>query len=76
MQIVTSVEAQNNFGRLMNTIPREPVIITKHGKKYAIVLPYDEVVEFGEMDINELSKEARKMYDESKKLDKSAFINF
>jgi prevent-host-death family protein len=76
MQIITSVEAQNNFGKLMNTIPREPVIITKHGKNYAIVLPYEEPVEFGEIDLKDLSKETRDMYERSLKLDKSAFINF
>jgi hypothetical protein len=46
----------------MNTIPREPVIITRHGKNYAIVLPYDEPVEFGEIDLKDLSKETRDMY--------------
>ena len=47
MQTVTSVQAQNNFWQLMNTIPREPVIITKHGRNYAMVIQYEEPIEFG-----------------------------
>lgn len=76
MQTITSVEAQNNFGRLMNTIPREPVIITKHGKNYAMVIQYEEPVEFGEIAISELSSEAQESLIKAKKLQKSAFINY
>lgn len=76
MQTITSVEAQNNFGRLMNTIPREPVIITKHGKNYAMVIQYEEPVEFGEIAISELSSETQESLIKAKKLQKSAFINY
>lgn len=76
MKIITSVEAQNNFGRLMNTIPREPVVITKHGKNYAIMLQYDEPVEFGVTEIDTLSSETRTSYEQAKWLARSAFINY
>jgi PHD/YefM family antitoxin component YafN of YafNO toxin-antitoxin module len=46
----------------MNTIPREPVVITKHGRKHAIVLPYEEAIELGEMSIDSLSKETQEQY--------------
>jgi prevent-host-death family protein len=46
MKTVTSVEAQNNFGRLMNTVPSEPVVITRHGRNYAMVIRYEDPVEF------------------------------
>ncbi len=76
MQTITSVEAQNNFGRLMNTVPREPVIITKHGKNYAMVIQYEEPIEFGEVSISDLSPETRSSLAKAKTLPKSAFINY
>lgn len=42
MITVTSVEAQNRFGQLLDTILREPVSITRHGRAAAfIVSPLD-----------------------------------
>ncbi|HSV53909.1 MAG TPA: type II toxin-antitoxin system Phd/YefM family antitoxin [Burkholderiaceae bacterium] len=42
MITVTSVEAQNRFGQLLDTAQREPVIITRHGRAAAfIVSPQD-----------------------------------
>lgn len=76
MQTITSVEAQNNFGRLMNTIPREPVVITKHGKSYAMVIQYEDPVEFWEVAISNLSPETQVSLATAKKLPKSAFINY
>ena len=42
MITVTSVEAQNRFGQLLDTVQREPVTITRHGRTAAfIVSPRD-----------------------------------
>ena len=42
MIIVTSVEAQNRFGQLLDTVQREPVTITRHGRTAAfMVSPQD-----------------------------------
>jgi prevent-host-death family protein len=39
---VTSVEAQNGFGRLIDTVQREPVTVTRHGRPAAfLVSPRD-----------------------------------
>ena len=39
---VTSVEAQNNFGKLLDSAQREPVVVTRHGRPAAfIVSPQD-----------------------------------
>lgn len=39
---VTSVEAQNRFGQLIDTAQREPVTVTRHGRPAAfIVSPRD-----------------------------------
>ena len=42
MITVTSVEAQNRFGQLLDTVQREPVTITRHGRPAAfMVSPQD-----------------------------------
>jgi prevent-host-death family protein len=42
MITLTSVEAQNRFGHLLDTAQREPVAITRHGRPAAfIVSPKD-----------------------------------
>lgn len=42
MRIVTSVEAQNRFGQLLDTVQREPITITRHGRTAAfMVSPQD-----------------------------------
>ena len=42
MITVTSVEAQNRFGQLLDTVQREPVTITRHGRTAAfMVSPQD-----------------------------------
>ena len=34
----TSAEAQNQFGKLLDTVQREPVAITRHGRPAAYVI--------------------------------------
>lgn len=42
MITVTSVQAQNNFGKLLDSAQREPVVVTRHGRPAAfIVSPQD-----------------------------------
>ena len=38
MITVTSVEAQNRFGQLLDTVQREPVTITRHGRTAALIV--------------------------------------
>jgi len=39
---ISSVEAQNRFGKLLDTVQREPVSITRHGRPAAfLVSPKD-----------------------------------
>jgi len=38
MITVTSVEAQNRFGQLLDTVQREPVVITRHGRMVALMM--------------------------------------
>ena len=42
MITVTSVQAQNSFGKLIDSAQREPVVVTRHGRPAAfIVSPQD-----------------------------------
>jgi prevent-host-death family protein len=38
MITMTSAEAQNRFGQLLDTVQREPVAITRHGRPAAFVV--------------------------------------
>jgi prevent-host-death family protein len=38
MLTVSSAEAQNRFGQLLDTVQREPVAITRHGRPTAFVV--------------------------------------
>ncbi len=38
MVTMTSVEAQNSFGKLLDTVQREAVTITRHGRPTAFVV--------------------------------------
>ena len=38
MITVSSMEAQNRFGQLLDTVQREPVTITRHGRTAAFII--------------------------------------
>jgi prevent-host-death family protein len=42
---MTSVEAQNRFGQLLDTAQREPVAITRHGRPTAFIVSPREMEE-------------------------------
>lgn len=76
MATVTATEFQNNIGQVINTIPREPVIVTKHGKNYGVFIRYTDPVEFGYTEFDTLSVDSQEMYARWKGLEKSAFIDY
>lgn len=45
MITITSVEAQNRFGHLLDTAQREPVAITRHGRPTAFIVSPREMEE-------------------------------
>ena len=45
MRTVTSVEAQNRFGELIDSAQREPVTITRRGRPVAFVLSPEDMKE-------------------------------
>jgi antitoxin Phd len=42
---VTSVEAQNSFGKLLDTAQRDPVVITRHGRPAAFIVSPQDMAE-------------------------------
>jgi prevent-host-death family protein len=42
----TSAEAQNQFGQLLDTVQREPVAITRHGRPAAFILSAGDMEAF------------------------------
>lgn len=42
MQTMTSLEAQNQFGTLIDASQRQPVTVTRRGRPVAVVLSYEE----------------------------------
>ncbi|MES2634357.1 MAG: type II toxin-antitoxin system Phd/YefM family antitoxin [Pseudomonadota bacterium] len=51
MLTITSVEAQNNFGQLLDTAQREPITITRRGRPVAMLMAIDAFDErFGSRD--------------------------
>lgn len=45
MVTMTSVEAQNSFGKLLDTVQREAVAITRHGRPAAFVVSPQDMEE-------------------------------
>jgi len=42
MKHISSKDAKNGFGRLMDTARSEPVIVQKHGRPFVVVLSVEE----------------------------------
>lgn len=49
MATMTSVEAQNHFGQLLETAQRETVVITRHGRAAAFVISSAEMSDLVEL---------------------------
>ncbi len=45
MKTLTSVEAQSHFGELLDTVQREPIIITRHGRVAAYMVSAQDMEE-------------------------------
>lgn len=59
MITMTSVEAQNRFGHLLDTAQREPVAITRHGRPAAFIVSAQEMEEL----LNARRKRSRAVAD-------------
>ena len=55
MITLTSVEAQNRFGQLLDTVQREPVTITRHGRTAAFIVSPQDMLDLQAARQNRLS---------------------
>jgi prevent-host-death family protein len=62
MKTMTSVEAQNGFGKLLDTVQREAVAITRHGRPTAFVVSPQEMEEL--LDVRRRRSEAVADFEE------------
>ena len=46
MKVFAAVEAKNGFGRMIDIVQREPVVIEKKGRAVAVVLSMEEYTRF------------------------------
>jgi antitoxin Phd len=51
MLTMTSVEAQNRFGQLLDAAQREPIAITRHGRVVAFVISPQDMKELTDSSI-------------------------
>lgn len=64
MITVTSVEAQNRFGQLLDTVQREPVTITRHGRTAAFIVSPQDMQELQDVQNARLQRgTAREAFD-------------
>ena len=50
MKHISSKDAKNGFGRLLDTARAEPVTVQKHGRPFVVVLSVEEYERLKELD--------------------------
>lgn len=46
MLVLAAAEAKNSFGKMIDTVQREPITIEKKGRAVAVVLSMEEYIKF------------------------------
>lgn len=72
MITVTSMEAQNRFGQLLDTVQREPVTITRHGRTAAFMVSAQDMQDLQKAQTNKRQTAAEAFEAWSKKADATA----
>ncbi|HAT4404574.1 TPA: type II toxin-antitoxin system Phd/YefM family antitoxin [Citrobacter freundii] len=54
MQVMPAQQAKNQFGDLLMKVQREPVEISKHGKRVAVVISPEEYDQFKQLKLQRL----------------------
>ncbi|EQC01155.1 type II toxin-antitoxin system Phd/YefM family antitoxin [Photorhabdus temperata] len=54
MEIIPAQRAKNQFGDLLMKVQREPVEISKHGKRVAVVISPEEYDQFAQLKLQNL----------------------
>ncbi|MGR3175572.1 MAG: type II toxin-antitoxin system Phd/YefM family antitoxin [Candidatus Scalindua sp.] len=72
MKVIPAAEAKTNFGALLDSAQREPVTISKKGRRVAVMMSVQEYEEHEALKLEHLRKEIRKGL---KQLDKGKSAN-
>lgn len=59
MKTVASTEAKSNFGALLDSAQREPVIIEKKGRPVAVMMSHEEYRAYEMMKLDALQRDLR-----------------
>ncbi|AUM43189.1 type II toxin-antitoxin system Phd/YefM family antitoxin [Salmonella enterica] len=54
MEVIPAQLAKNQFGDLLMKVQREPVEISKHGKRVAVVISPEEYAQFAQLKLQSL----------------------
>lgn len=65
---ISSKEAQNHFGELMNDAMKGPVIINKYGKPAAVLISHEEYEKFNQLEDMYWITQAKKVFFQKKKV--------
>jgi len=71
MKKMNSTSAKNNFGEILTTSQREPVVIEKNGKPVGVLISYEEFKEYQESVVSDrywgkLAEQSGKMVGKKK----------
>jgi prevent-host-death family protein len=77
MKVIPAAEAKTNFGALLDSAQREPVTISKKGRRVAVMMSVQEYEEHEALKLEHLRKEIRKglkQLDKGKSADGQVFM--
>ena len=77
MKVIPAAEAKTNFGALLDSAQREPVTISKKGRRVAVLMSVQEYEEHESLKLEHLRKEIRKgikQLDKGKSVDGHVFM--
>jgi prevent-host-death family protein len=57
MKTIASAQAKSNFGALLDTAQREPVMIEKKGRPVAVVVSYEEYKTYERLKLEDLRRD-------------------
>ena len=77
MKVIPAAEAKTNFGALLDSAQREPVTISKKGRRVAVMMSVQEYEEHEALKLEHLRKEIHKgikQLDKGKSTDGQVFM--
>ncbi|EER22727.1 type II toxin-antitoxin system Phd/YefM family antitoxin [Rickettsia endosymbiont of Ixodes scapularis] len=68
MKSISSKEAQNHFGELMNQAVKSPVIINKYGKPTVVLISHEEYEKFNQLEDMYWAMQAKVVFYQRKRV--------